>query len=313
MRLRIAQLAQLALLSVLAGCGALAPSMGPMDLFPEEARSFSGQPLERIVPADGGKAKELEDKLAAARARWEEHGREEDAIWVGRQLAYLGRYQLAIEWYTDRLRDFPASARLRRHRGHRFLSTRQIDNAVEDLREAWELLRGTEDRVEPDGAPNKYDLPRSTTHTNVLYHLGLAYYLRGDWATAATVFDACRTRCTNDDMLVATLNWLVHSLRRDGRHQAAREHLKVVQREMNVIENHAYHRLLLLQKGLMIPDDVLGSRGDGVQDATALYGIATWSLCNGNTARAKALWRAIVDRTPWNAFGHLCAEAELAR
>lgn len=311
--MRFRDAAALFLALAAAGCGILAPKLDPLDLFPEEATALTGQSLRRIVPDDGGTSAELEGKLAAARARWEADGLEEDAIWVGRHLAYLGRYQLALEWYTDRLRDFPASARLRRHRGHRFLSTRQLDNAVEDLRAAWELLRGSEDQVEPDGAPNKYDLPRSTTHTNVLYHLGLAYYLRGEWDTAATVFDACRTRCTNDDMLVATLNWLVHSLRRSGRHQAAREHLKVVQREMNVIENHAYHRLLLLQKGLMIPDDVLGPGGDGVQDATALYGIATWSLCNGNTARAKALWRAIVDRTPWNAFGHLCAEAELAR
>jgi len=277
-----------------------------------EAVSFLGEDLQRLAPS-GERRAHYEAELAASRARWQEAGLELDAVWVGRNLAYLGRYQDSIEWYTDRLLDFPASARLLRHRGHRYLSTRQVDLAIADLDRAWSLLEGTQDQVEPDGAPNRYGIPRSTTHTNVLYHLGLAHYVKGDWSAAAATYHECLARCTNDDMRVATMNWLVHALRRAGRGPEAAQVLAQVGRDMEVLENHVYYRLLLLQKGEMIPDEVLGGPQDGVRDATALYGISAWSYCNGNRTRAETLWRATVDRTPWNAFGHLCAEAELAR
>jgi tetratricopeptide (TPR) repeat protein len=298
------------LLLTLAGCA----GVGTGSNLPSgvEAVSLLGGDLWRLEPT-GQHRDHYEAELAAAQTRWEEAGLEQDAVWVGRNLAYLGRYQDSIEWYSDRLRDFPLSARLLRHRGHRYLSTRQVDLAIADLARAWSLLEGTQDQVEPDGAPNQYGIPRSTTHTNVLYHLGLAHYVKQDWTAAAASYDACLARCTNDDMRVATMNWLVHALRRAGRGQEAAEVLAQVSGHMEVLENHVYYRLLLLQKGEMIPDDVLGRPQDGVQDATALYGISAWSYCNGNHTRASALWRATVDRTPWNAFGHLCAEAELAR
>lgn len=297
------------LLIGLAGCAGTPEDSGPP---PIEARSLLGADLPRLE-LRGERREHYEAELRAARERWAEKGREDDAIWVGRHLGYLGRYQEAIDWYTARLRQFPRSARLRRHRGHRFLSVRRPDRAESDLVSAWILLEGTKDVVEPDGAPNRYGIPRSTTQTNVLYHLGLAYYLQQDWEAAAEAFDMCRERCPNDDMLVAALNWQVHSLRRTGLHYEARELLVDVHERMEVLENEAYLQLLLLQMGQRIPDEIVGRGGDGVQDATSLYGIATWSYCNGNEERARTLWRAIVDRTPWNSFGHICAEAELAR
>ena len=298
------------LLLALASCTCLQPGQGSRGGV--ESTSLLGQPLPRITPEEE-RLKHYEAELGESRARWEGSRLEEEAVWVGRNLAYLGRYQEAIRWYSRRLVDFPLSARLLRHRGHRYLSTRQVERAIADLAKAWDLLEGSQDEVEPDGAPNRYGLPRSTTHTNVLYHLGLAHYLQGEWSTSAAVFEECLARCTNDDMRVATMNWLVHGLRRDGRHAEARGILEGVTRHMEVLENDTYHRLLLLQKGELVADDVTRDSGDGVLNATALYGIATWSLCNGNVERARTLWQGIVEGTPWNAFGHLCAESDLAR
>lgn len=298
------------LLLALASCTCLQPGQGSRSGV--ESTSFLGKPLPRITPEEA-RLEHYEAELRESRARWEGSGLEEDAIWVGRNLAYLGRYQEAIRWYSRRLVDFPLGARLLRHRGHRYLSTRQVERAIADLGKAWDLLEGSQDEVEPDGAPNRYGLPRSTTHTNVLYHLGLAHYLQGNWDASVAVFQECLARCTNDDMRVATMNWLVHGLRRDGRHAEARGVLEGVTRHMEVLENDTYHRLLLLQMGELVADDVTRGSGDGVLNATALYGIATWSLCNGNGERARALWQEIVEGTPWNAFGHLCAESDLAR
>lgn len=277
-----------------------------------EAVSLAGAPLERLEPEGEARA-HYEAELAAARNAWSTDRSEDAAIWVGRHLAYLGRYRDAIEWYSARLDDLPDSHRLRRHRGHRYLSVRRFADARRDLEDAWRLCAELPDAVEPDGAPNRYGIPRGTTQTNVLYHLALARYLQGDFDGAAAVWDECLERCTNDDMRVATLNWLVHALRRAGREDQVPPYLAPVHRDMAVVENFAYHRLLLLQKGELTPGRLAADAGDGVQDATVAYGVANWSWCNGNRERARALLEEIVATTPWNAFGHVAAEADLAR
>ena len=291
----------------LAACRSAA--VAPSDV---EATSQRGVELQRIAP-EGERLAQLEAELAAARERWGREGSEQAAVWVGRRLAYLGRYRASIDWYTRRLLDFPDSFRLRRHRGHRFISVRALEAATADLAEAWALCAHLPDEVEPDGAPNRYGIPRGTTQTSILYHLALAAYLRGEFSEAARVWRECLARCPNDDMRVATLNWLVHALRRDGREAQARAALEGVGREMAVIENFAYHRILLLQRGWLSTDDLLAEGEDGVQNATAAYGLANWSLCNGNEQGALALMERIVASTPWNAFGHMAAEADLAR
>lgn len=277
-----------------------------------EASAITGAPLWRIEP-EGERKQHYEEQLARARQRWEAEQTQEDAIWVGRHLSYLGRYKEAIDWYTARLVDFPESARLRRHRGHRYISVRRFVEAVNDLEKAWELVEGTPDTVEPDGAPNALGIPRSTLQSNILYHLALAHYLRGEFLQAERIWRLEVKLATNDDTLVAALNWQVHSLRRMERDEEALLAMSVVRPEMDVIENHAYHRILLLQLGLLTPEEVLDPDGDGVQDATAGYGVGNWYWCNHERVIAKSMWREILRDTPWNAFGHIAAEADLAR
>ncbi|MFT5285745.1 MAG: hypothetical protein ACI8TQ_001913, partial [Planctomycetota bacterium] len=74
-----------------------------------------------------------------------------------------------------------------------------------------------------------------------------------------------------------------------------------------------YRRGSLLQKGELSSDQVLNPDSDGVQNATAVYGIGAWAFCNGDGERANELWKRLAKETPWNAFGHICAEAELNR
>ena len=78
----------------------------------------------------------------------------------------------------------PNNPRMYRHRGHRYITTRQFDRAIADFEKAVTLIKGTPDEIEPDGAPNPTGKPRSTLHFNIWYHLGLAYYLKGDYQKA---------------------------------------------------------------------------------------------------------------------------------
>ena len=93
---------------------------------PVEATSLTGLELRRPQPpADF--AQEQEGKLVQARMALDSDPDDLDAlIWVGRRTAYLGRYNEAIQIYSWGLMKHPESPHLYRHRGHRFISTRQL-------------------------------------------------------------------------------------------------------------------------------------------------------------------------------------------
>jgi len=282
-----------------------------------EAVSLLGRPLAPMpIPPDERAA--LEADLAAAERRLAEHPTDEDAlVWYGRRLAYLGRYEEARHAFTRGLEVHPRSYRLLRHRGHRAITRRQLDAAVDDLSRAASLIRGVPDEIEPDGAPNAAGVPRSTTHSNIYYHLGLAHYLRGDLLAARDAYErALEFSFVNDDMLVATTHWLYMTLRRLGEDEAARALLAPVSSEMDILENHAYQQCLLLARGERTPEQVLRwarARDDPITDATVGYGVANWHLVEGRRDLARRMFEAIVAGPAWPAFGYIAAEAELAR
>ena len=248
------------------------------------------------------------------RVKFKNDPSEENIIWLGRRAAYLGKYGEAIRVFSEGLECFPDSYRLLRHRGHRFITRRQFDVAIRDLSRAAELIEGVPDEIEPDGMPNEKNIPRSTTNTNIYYHLGLAYYLKGDFAQSADVYRKCLAFSTNDDMVCASAYWLYLSLRRSNDADGAQAVLEPIHADMEIIENFAYHKLLLLYKGETTASELLGSADDGsIEDATLGYGIAAWHLVNGEADQAQKLFEQIVEGPMWPAFGHTAAEAELAR
>ena len=89
--------------------------------------------------------------------------------------------------------------------------------------------------------------------------------------------------------------------------------------DLKSIENFAYRDLLLLFTGELSPREVLGSNaepgpvGQRIDDATRGYGVGAWHLVNGRRTEAMEIFREVVRGTSWPAFGHIAAEAELAR
>lgn len=280
-----------------------------------EAFSLRGEPL--VAPELPPEVRaERERQLAEARAALEAAPGDDDAaIWVGRRLGYLGRYREAVAAFTRGIEAHPEDPRFLRHRGHRFLTLRRLDLAEADLERAAELVRGRPDEIEPDGLPNERGIPTSTLQSNVWYHLGLARYLQGDFVGALDAYRECLAVSKNPDMLVATSHWLYMTLRRLGRDEEAARVLEPIDAGLDVIENRAYHRLLLLYRGELTAEALLAEAGDAgsLDFATVAYGVATWHLYNGRDAEARALFEEIVAAGQWPAFGHLAAEAELAR
>jgi tetratricopeptide (TPR) repeat protein len=279
-----------------------------------EAVSLLGKPLYPMALTPE-RSQKLEEDLAQARAAFDDNPDALDnIIWLGRRLAYLGRYREAIAVYTRGLERWPTSYRLLRHRGHRWISVRELDRAIVDLERAVTLIEGVPDAIEPDGAPNRYNIPRSTSHSNIWYHLGLAYYLRGDFEEAARCYRECMKFSDNDDMLCATTDWLYMTYRRLGQDEAARALLQPIRAEMAILENHAYHKRLLMYKGELAADSLLSPEGASDLDlATQGYGVGNWYLCSGDTAAARATFERVVEGTYWPAFGYIAAECELLR
>ena len=282
-----------------------------------EATSLTGQPLFRPEPSAAAREK-MEAQLDTAKRAWQHTPTNADSIiWLGRRTAYLGRFNDAIDIYTTGIAEHPTDARLYRHRGHRYLSTRQLPKAIADFERAYSLIKGKPDRVEPDGQPNARNIPTSTLQGNIRYHLGLAYYLSGQFDKALPIYreDVAASK-GNPDMLVATSHWLYMTLRRLGRNDEAAAVLVPITAGMDVIENGAYYRLLLLYKGELTEADLLRNFGaDGnLEDITTAYGVGNWHLYNGRRERADEIFsRILAAKSQWASFGYLTAESERAR
>ena len=282
----------------------------------QQATSLLGKPLTPTPPSAEARVT-LEKNLAAARAEYEKNPDNADAIiWLGRRLAYLGRYRDAIDVFSEGIRKHPTDARMYRHRGHRYITVRELDRATEDLSAAAKLVSGRPDEVEPDGQPNSRNIPTSTLNSNIYYHLALAHYLRGAFEPSLKAWRECERSSKNPDMLVATSHWLYMTLRRLDRPGEARQVLDPISADMDIIENASYHRLLLVYKGIEKAETLQQTLASGGLDAVTIgYGLGNWHLYNGRRDQAVAMFKEIVEKNAnqWPAFGYIAAESELAR
>jgi tetratricopeptide (TPR) repeat protein len=278
-----------------------------------EASSLLGAPLIRQM--DFPNRPQLEANLSDAQAQLAANPGSADAlIWVGRRQAYLWQYQDAINTFTQGVEQFPDDPRFYRHRGHRYVTVRNFDAAIADFEKAATLFAGQPDEIEPDGAPNPQNIPRSTLQFNVWYHLGLAYYLKGDFDSALRAYEACLQVSDNDDSIVATADWYWMSLMRLGRTDEAMTLLDMISADMDIIENDSYLRRMLMYKGLETPDNLLNTNtADDLSIATQGYGVGNWYLVNGDEQMARQIFERVLAGRSWSAFGYIAAEAELAR
>jgi tetratricopeptide (TPR) repeat protein len=257
----------------------------------------------------------LERDLARAQAAYEHTPTNADSIiWVGRRLGYLERYRDAITVFSKGIELHPNDSRLYRHRGHRYITLRKFDLAVADFEKAAQLIQGTSDEMEEDGAPNARNIPTSSAHGNIYYHLALSHYLLGHYEKALAAWNDAVRISTNDDTRVSLADWRYITLRRLGRDDEAKQVLVPITKDLNVIENTAYYRRLLMYKGELPPDSLLtqGST-DELQFVTQGYGVANWYLANGDSTRARQIMDQMLAARYWAAFGYIAAEVDVSR
>ena len=262
---------------------------------------------DTLVSPDIKEGKSFEQFKSAQINYFENKNSPEALIWYGRRVAYLGYYKEAITIFTLGIKNFPNDARFYRHRGHRYISTRQYDNAISDFKKALKLIHGAQDQIELDGLPNKQNIPLTTLHGNIWYHLGLAYYLKNDMNNASLAFNDRSVTHKYDDNIVSSAHWLYMIYKRQNKIEESNRVLEKISTDMDIIENMSYHQTSLFHKGLIQESEVK-------IDEVALYSIANWYIYEKkDTLKAKEYYEKLFENGNPFSFAYLAGEADFIR
>jgi tetratricopeptide (TPR) repeat protein len=300
----------------MAGCQFSSDKKGEVSESEPSAISLFGEELYPLKISE--ESKKLKDSLLhIAFLDYENDPQKlENIIWYGRRLAYLDRYDEAVAVYTQGMEYHPEAPELYRHRGHRFITTRHFDNAIEDFLSAEEYMAGREIEIEQDGLPNKMNIPLSNLQFNVYYHLGLAYFLQGQYAEAEKTYLKCMEYSINDDLAIATSDWLFMTYMREDLKDKAEQLIASIPDTLELVENDGYYRRIKMYKGLIEPDelvDLSDNNAELLQLVTQGYGVANYLNILGDSTGYKNLLNQIIATGYWPAFGFIAAEADLYR
>jgi tetratricopeptide (TPR) repeat protein len=266
--------------------------------------SLFGEPLFAVEDTSG-----VVEEADAALARAPDDV--ELLIAAGRVRRNFQQYRQALALYTRALELAPNDWRPYRYRGHRHISLRAFDAAIQDLEAAREL------------APLNWD---------VAYHLGLAYFLAGRFVDAsdeyqrclglsedegaaaaqAADFRSCSQNGADPGSRVAMTEWAVRAALRSGREALASELLAGIPEDLEIGANLPYYHDLLFYKGMKTADELLAPDSP-YRLETVGYGVANWYLAQGDTTTAVELLEEVAGHPHWAGFGRIAAEAELVR
>ncbi|NNF33354.1 MAG: hypothetical protein HKN68_04560 [Saprospiraceae bacterium] len=280
------------------------------------AYSLSGQPLYSIQHSEETMIKR-DSLLEVARVNYEEDPTNlHNIIWYGRRLAYVDRHDEAIATYTLGMESHPEAPELFRHRGHRFITTRNVDNAIEDFITAAELAEDREIEIEPDGLPNALNIPLSNLQFNIYYHLGLAYFLKGEYTLAEVAYLECMKYSVNPDLKVATSDWLYMTYMAQGKSDDALKVIEAIPDDIEIIENDGYLRRIKMYKGEILPTELVdlnAEGGDRLGLVTQGYGVAHYYKTTGDKENYIKILNQILELEYWSAFGFISAEYDKYR
>ena len=271
----------------------LLPVAGSLVVLAFSARGVDAQSVQYRSPA-GVEYRSQRDTGAVARAERAlaaEPGSIERIIQLGVAQSGVRQFREAIETFSRGLALAPSDPMLYRWRGHRYLSVREFDRALNDLSKGFGL---------------------DSTNYGILYHLGIVRYARGDFSGAAEAFQRAQPRAPDAGELAGATDWLWMSLSRAGRVADARAMLN--RRPDSLPTTIAYAQRLRLYRGQIGPDAVLTpSDTSDIAVATLSYGVGNWYLVRGDTIRAREWFERSVRSGGWPAFGFIMSEIELRR
>ena len=257
----------------------------------------------------------FEKNLKIAYENFNQNPNSDNLIWIGRRHAYLGNYESAIKYFSQGISTYPLDARFYRHRGHRLITNRCFERAINDLKKAASLSNNKPNEIEPDGLPNALNIPTSTLKGNIYYHLGLAYYFESQLKEAMLAFEKCIELSKNNDSFVAAANWLYIIYYQLNMIDKADKLLITINNQMNLIENHSYLSILNLYKdsNSLIEIEKKIFKEESLNNITVAFGLGNFYLLKGETGKAMKIYKIITDSDKWSSFAYIGAEVMLEK
>lgn len=222
-------------------------------------------------------------------------------LWMEKGLA-LAKYSFmreAVECYSIAMTYNPFKWQYYRHRAHRFISMWRFEDAAADFTISSRL--------------NHQDW-------DTFYHLGLSYFLLGNYEKAAKAYQRCLELTKLDSKLIALCDWYWMTLKRLGRDEDAAKILERISLGMDAGDNVAYYERLLVYKGLKNAEEALDMESNNFNDLARVsigFGIGNYYLLNGDEEKAIAIWKRTValgeELTLYTAFSYLASKIELTK
>ncbi len=224
-------------------------------------------------------------------------------------LKALGNAQKAVQRISDAIATYgkaleiePDNVELLLLRGHAYDNARQFDLALKDLQAGQELLH-------PEPLKNEIG-----DAYEISYHIGIAYYMKGDYAKSAPAWDRCRELAHTDDQRAGSSDWSYMTYRRAKRDKEAAAILDKVSPDWKLTGSPYYFQRLMFYKGLKKEEDLIHADTPDVALSTLLYGLGNWYLYNGDPAKARGYFeRAVKAKNGWPAWGFIGSEIELKK
>ena len=257
----------------------------------------------------------FEKNLKIAYENFNQNPNSDNLIWIGRRHAYLGNYESAIKYFSQGISTYPLDARFYRHRGHRLITNRCFERAINDLKKAANLSNNKSNEIEPDGLPNALNIPTSTLKGNIYYHLGLAYYFESRLKEAMLAFEKCIELSKNNDSFVAAANWLYIIYYQLNKINKADKLLAKIDNQMNLIENNSYLIILNLYKdsNSLIEIEKKIFKEESLNNITVAFGLGNFYLLKGETEKAYKIYNLITNSDQWSSFAYIGAEVMLKK
>ena len=257
----------------------------------------------------------FEKNLKIAYENFNQNPNSDNLIWIGRRHAYLGNYESAIKYFSQGISAHPLDARFYRHRGHRLITNRCFERAINDLKKAASLSNNKPNEIEPDGLPNALNIPTSTLKGNIYYHLGLAYYFESQLKDAMLAFEKCIELSKNNDSFVAAANWLYIIYYQLNMINKADKLLTKIDNQMNLIENHSYLSILNFYKNSTSQFDIEKKifKEESLNNITVAFGLGNFYLLKGETEKAYKIYNLITNSDQWSSFAYIGAEVMLKK
>jgi tetratricopeptide (TPR) repeat protein len=286
-------------------------------LFGEEMYTNSPNPVN-VAPTD-----KLIRATAEAKAAYEANPTIDTTTWYGRVLSYQGLMREAIQVYTAGLKKYPESAKLLRHRAHRYFNLREFDKSIADGLRSAALYKNKpleREKLGPEYFPSTPDVVQFYLY----YHLGHAYLAKHDFDAAAKWFGHARETgigVGEVTSITAATYWEYLSLARGGRYDDANKLLAgynyTLVDLMDNLESNNYFDGIQLFKHMRDPNTFFDDKDTGKAFSTSdsiiastSYSLSTYYLLRGETDKAKDHLRRATKINTWSFFARVQAEAD---